>query len=258
VGIPIVRGRDFAASDVGGRFAIVSEATARLFWPGQDPIGKSIKGDQVYIIVGVSRDAQVSELGQSHEPFLYLAASDSDALELSSVIVRSSVSEAVVSAAMRAAALGIDRDLHFKVAPLRENMRPYIQASRFLAILSSTLATLALFLASLGIYGTVAFVVARRTREIGIRMALGSPKNAVVALMTRQAMRPVITAAIVGLVIAGAATRALQRVLFGVSPLDAVAFLSVPMVLAGVALVASYLPARRAARVDPLDALRAD
>jgi predicted permease len=258
VGIPIIRGRDFDASDNGGRVAITTEAAARLFWPGQDPIGKTIKGDQVYSVVGVVRDAQVSELGQTHEPFLYLGAGDRDALELTSVIVRSSASEATVATALRAAALAVDRDLHFKIAPLRDNLKPYVQASRFLATLSSTLAALALLLASLGIYGTVAFVVARRRREIGIRMALGAQKEAVIALMTRQAMRPVISAALIGLAVAALVARVLQRVLFGVSTLDAVAFVGVPIVLTIVALLASYLPARRAARVDPMVALRAE
>jgi ABC-type antimicrobial peptide transport system permease subunit len=172
--------------------------------------------------------------------------------------VRSSASEATVATALRAAALAVDRDLHFKIAPLRDNLKPYVQASRFLATLSSTLAALALLLASLGIYGTVAFVVARRRREIGIRMALGAQKEAVIALMTRQAMRPVISAALIGLAVAALVARVLQRVLFGVSTLDAVAFVGVPIVLTIVALLASYLPARRAARVDPMVALRAE
>jgi predicted permease len=259
VGIPIVRGRDFSPAEMDGHFMIVNEAAARLLWPGRDPIGQRVHGgDHDYTVVGMARDAQVSELGQEHEPYLYAAASDSDAMDIGTVIVRSTAPQPVVAAALRAGTLGVDRDLHFKIAPLRDNMKLYIQASRFLAAISGTLATLALLLATLGVYGTVAFTVARRTREIGIRIALGASAGAVIQYMAAQTMRTVIVAAAIGLAICLGVTRVLERVLFGVSPLDATAFLAVPAFLFGVALLASYIPARRAARVDPLVALRAE
>jgi putative ABC transport system permease protein len=258
VGIPIVRGRDFSPSETDGHFMIVNEAAARLLWPGRDPLGQRVHGGRDYTVVGVARDAQVSELGQEHEPYLFAAASDSDALDIGTVIVRSTAPQAIVAAALRTGALGIDRDLHLKIAPLRDNMRVYIQASQFLAAISSTLATLALLLATLGVYGTVAFMVARRTREIGIRIALGASAGTVIRYMAAQTMRTVLVAAGIGLAICLAVTRVLERVLFGVSPLDATAFLAVSAFLFGVALLASYIPARRAARVDPLVALRAE
>jgi len=159
---------------------------------------------------------------------------------------------------LRANALALDPDLHLKIAPLRDNMRFYLQASQILATLSSALAGLALLLATIGIYGTVAFMVARRTREIGIRMALGAHSANVVRLVTRDTMRTVVIGAVVGLALCVVATRVLAVVLFGVSTLDAAAFLGVPALLLGVALVASYIPARRAVRIDPLIALRAE
>jgi hypothetical protein len=258
VGIPIVRGRDFAPTEMDGNFMIVSEAAARTLWPGVDPIGQRVHSNRDYTVVGVARDAQVSELGQDHEPFLYMAATDGDALDIGTVIVRSTAPQATVAAALRTGALGMDRDLHLKIAPLRDNMHVYLQASQFLAGIAGTLAALALLLASLGVYGTVTFMVARRTREIGIRMALGASAGSVVRFMTAQTMRVVLIAAGIGLVICLGVTRVLERVLFGVSPLDATAFLGVPAFLFGVALLASYIPARRAARVDPLIALRAE
>jgi macrolide transport system ATP-binding/permease protein len=258
VGIPIVRGRDFAAPEANGQYAIVSEAAARTFWPGRDPIGQVLRGDHDYTVIGVARDAQVADLGQTHVPYLYLSASDKDALEVGTIIVRSSAPQGTVATALRAGALAQDRDLHLRIALLRDNIRSYIQTSRFLTSISGTLAAFALLLASIGIYGTVAFTVARRTREIGIRMALGAGATNVIAAVAREAMRTVATGGAIGLIICVLVTRVLERVLFGVSTLDAAAFLLVPLVLFGVALVATYIPARKAVRVDPLIALRAE
>jgi predicted permease len=258
VGIPLVRGRDFTSAELNGQYAIVTETAARLLWPGLDPLGKILRGQHNYTVVGVAHDAQVSELGQEHEPFLYLAASDSDATEMGTVIVRSTAPQPLVAAALRTGALAEDRDLHLNVAPLRDNIRFYINASRMLATISGALAALALLLASIGIYGTVAFSVARRTREIGIRMALGADSRDVIGAVARQAMRTVGIGAAVGLVICLLVTRVLERVLFGVSTLDAAAFVGVPLSLFLVALLATLIPARRAVRVDPLIALRAE
>ena len=258
VGIPLVRGRDFAPTETNGDVAIVSEAAARLLWPGVDPLGKTIRSDHTYTVVGVARDAQVSELGRTNQPFIYMAAGNRDAMELGTVIVRSTAPEPTVAAALRAGALAQDRDLHLKIAPLRENMRSYVQASQLLASLSGILASVALLLASIGIYGTVAFAVARRTREIGIRMALGAQSRNVVTVVGSSAMKTVIIGAAIGLLIASLASRVLERVLFGVSTLDVAAFAGVPVVLVGIAAIASYLPARRAVKVDPMIALRSE
>jgi predicted permease len=259
VGIPIVRGRDFSPAETNGDLAIVSEAAARLLWPGQDPLGKTLRGGQeTYTVVGVARDAEVSELGQAHEPYLYFSPSGEDALEMGTIIVHGSAPDPAVAAALRAGALSQDRDLHLKIAPLRENMRSYVEASQVLASLSALLASAALLLASIGIYGTVAFSVARRTREIGIRMALGAQARNVVAVVARDTMKTVFIGSAIGMTLSALVTRVLTRVLFGVSPLDLVAFLGVPAVLIGIAALASYIPSRRAVRVDPLIALRSE
>jgi ABC-type antimicrobial peptide transport system permease subunit len=258
VAIPIVRGRDFGASEASGQYAVVSEAAARTLWPGRDPIGQTVRGEHDYTVVGVARDAQVADLGQMHEPYIYLSASDNDAPEMGTVIVRSSAPPGTVAAALRAGALAQDRDLHLRIAPLRDNIRSYVETSRFLTSISGTLAVFALLLASIGIYGTVAFSVARRTREIGIRMALGAAASNVITVVAREAMRTVAIGAAIGLILCALVTRVLERVLFGVSTLDAAAFLIVPIVLLGVALVATYMPARKAVRVDPMIALRAE
>jgi ABC-type antimicrobial peptide transport system permease subunit len=209
-------------------------------------------------VVGVARDAEVSELGQAHEPYLYFSPSGEDALEMGTIIVHGSAPDPAVAAALRAGALSQDRDLHLKIAPLRENMRSYVEASQVLASLSALLASAALLLASIGIYGTVAFSVARRTREIGIRMALGAQARNVVAVVARDTMKTVFIGSAIGMTLSALVTRVLTRVLFGVSPLDLVAFLGVPAVLIGIAALASYIPSRRAVRVDPLIALRSE
>ena len=258
VAIPIVRGRDFGVAEANGQYAIVSEAAARQLWPGRDPVGQVLQGEHDYTVIGVARDAQIAELGQTHGPYLYLSANDKDALEVGTVIVRSTAPPATVAEALRAGALAQDRDLHLRIAPLRDNIRSYIETSRFLTSISGTLAAFALLLASIGIYGTVAFTVARRTREIGIRMALGAAASDVIVAVTRDAMRTIAIGGAIGLILCALVTRVLERVLFGVSTLDAAAFLVVPVALFGVALVATYLPARKAARVDPLVALRAE
>ena len=261
VGLPIVSGRDFARADgqSDAPLVILNESAARRFWPGQNPVGRTLKGyKDSYQVIGVVRDAEVSSLGKRHEPYLFLAARTRDALDVSSFLVRSGVPYATLAGAIRSAALGVDPDIHVKVVPLRDNVRPYVQASRLLGIVSISLGGLGLLLASLGIYGTVAFNVARRTREIGIRVALGAYSSQVTRLIVRQSMRPVVVGAAVGVALCAAVSGFLAPLLFGVGGHDAVAFAGVPAVLLLVAMGASYAPARRAVRVNPVEALRAD
>jgi len=148
--------------------------------------------------------------------------------------------------------------VHVRVRPLRDNIKPYLQASQLLGAVSMTLGALGLLLASLGIYGTVAFTVARRTREIGIRVALGADRAEVTGLMVRHAMRPVVLGAVVGVALCAAVSGLLAPVLFGVGTHDLTAFAVVPAILMLVAIGASYAPARRAAAVNPVEALRAE
>jgi ABC-type antimicrobial peptide transport system permease subunit len=135
---------------------------------------------------------------------------------------------------------------------------PQFVFSRLSALFASILGTFGLLLASVGIYGTVSYVVVRRTREMGIRMALGAEKRHVVSLILRDSIRPVLWGLLIGLVTAMGAMRLIQAILFGVSSFDPISFLSVSVFLLGVALLAAYVPARRATRVDPMVALRYD
>lgn len=257
--MPLVRGSDFNVGDVDGRrhVAIVNEAAARRFWPGQDPTDKTIiSGNTSYHVAGVVRDAEVASLGRPHQPYIYLGAGPADALQVRAVIIHSTAPFSAIAAAARTAALSLDRDLHVKVSPMRDNLKPYIQVSELLGLLSMILGALALTLSCIGIWGTVAFTVTRRTREFGIRIALGARANEVTLLAVRQTLRPVIVGVLAGTLLAAAVTRVLAPVLFGVSSYDLVAFSGVPIILLCVAAAASYLPARRAAAVDPMVALR--
>jgi len=165
---------------------------------------------------------------------------------------------AAIATAIRAAVRELDPELAVNVARLEDNFEYFRFPGRVLATLSGVLGTLALLLALMGVYGMVSYVVSRRVREIGIRMALGAEGHDVTMLIVRQALRPVATGVVIGTVCCAAASSILSSVLYGISPRDPLSFLLVPGFLLGVALLASYIPARRAAAVDPMVALRCE
>ena len=152
----------------------------------------------------------------------------------------------------------LDPELIGNVTRLEDNFDFFRFPGRVVATLSGVLGALALLLASMGVYGMVAYVVSRRVREIGIRMALGAEGHDVTALIVRQALRPVAIGIVIGVAGCLAISTILSSVLYGISPRDPVSFLCVPGFLLGIALLASYLPARRAAKVDPMEALRCE
>jgi predicted permease len=261
--IPIVRGRAFTATDERQHpgVVIVSESTARRLWPGLDPIGQTLHqagpagvGD-VHEVIGVAKDAQVSYLAQSDQTYVYFPASPEQQSHLI-VMVRRAGDFAGLAADIRAAFRDVDRQLVVDVRKLDDNIELWRTVSRLAVSASATLGILALSLALIGAYGVVAYTVARRTREIGIRVALGATRREVIRTILRQTMRPVLAGALVGLLCTAAVSRLLSSVLFGVSPYDPVAFVGVSIFLLVVAAMAAYLPARSAARVDPLIALR--
>jgi macrolide transport system ATP-binding/permease protein len=261
LGIPIVRGRDFSDSEVqsGARVLIVTEAAAREFWPGQDPIGKTLEvfGDTSPLleVIGVAKDAQVDLLGQEHPRFLYVPTSLKESAD-DVFMVHSTLGDAATQREIHDAIHQIDPQLLFTVARLEDNPENFRAFSRIVAAASGTLGALAMLLASIGVYGLVSFAVSRRIREIGIRMALGADGRDVMKLILGQALRPVAIGAAIGMVCCAGVSRIFSALLFGVSPIDPIAFLLVPIFLILVAAVACYVPARRAMRVDPMVALR--
>ncbi|HYL74972.1 MAG TPA: ABC transporter permease, partial [Bryobacteraceae bacterium] len=259
LGIPIVRGRDFTAAEAraGAHVAIVTESTARRFWPGQDPIGKTLRQDQTaeFEVIGVAKDAQVSHMAETKSTYLYLPTALDDQLRLQ-LLFHSAAGFAATASGIRAAIHALDPGLVVDVAPLEDNLEFWRTPARIVAILAGSLGALGLLLASIGLYGVVSYSVSRRVREIGLRMTLGAETHDVMSMVLRQAMRPVIVGAVIGIAGCAAVSRVLSRMLLGISPHDPVAFLGVPVFLLAVALLASYIPARRATKVDPMVALR--
>ncbi|WP_109487319.1 ABC transporter permease [Occallatibacter savannae] len=259
--LPILRGRDFSEGDVarGAKYMILSEAMARALWPGEDPLGKVVEyGPEKakWEVIGVARDAEVGNLGDSDRKFVYMPPDRADELMMQTVMVHYRGDYGPVSNAMIASGKGIDPALNLTVTKLEENLGPYQAISRLTAGAAGILGFAALSLAMIGLYGTVAYGVSRRTGEIGLRLALGARARDVMSMLVRQAMRPVAIGAGAGVLLCAGVSRVLAGLLFGVSPYDAVTFTAVPGLLVGIACVAAWIPARRALKVDPAVALR--
>jgi predicted permease len=275
LGIGIVRGRPFASEEAGQHapVAIVSEATARRFWPGQDPIGRrlaiggteggsSFAGEEAPVcprceIVGVARDVRGLRLDRPDEAFLYLPLSDARRWN-DTILVRTQGDPALLLPALGRAVRGVDPNLPAVAGALGNmvSVDPRFVVSRIGGVLASAVGLLGLLLACLGVYGTVSYCVARRTRELGIRMALGAERARLLRLVVGEGVRPVLAGVAIGLAGSVAVGRVLSAMLFGLSPLDAVSFVGGSSLLVAIALAATWRPARRATRIDPMTALR--
>jgi putative ABC transport system permease protein len=257
--IPIVRGRNFTPSETltGAPVAILTETTARRYWPDQDPIGKVVRweGGGDVEVIGVAKDAEVAHLARTDETYVYLPAGPKDQ-EYFKFLVHGTDGFASMAKGIRATIHALDHDLVTNVVPLEDNLEFWRTPSRIVAGLAGSLGALAMLLACIGVYGVVSYAVSRRVREIGIRMTLGADAREVKRLILRQAMRPVVIGALIGIAGCAAVSRILSSMLFGISAHDPVAFAVVPLILLSVALAASYIPARRATKVDPMVALR--
>ena len=259
LGMPIVLGRGFTKEETQANAGVMvlTESTARRLWPGRDAIGKTLRGfdNKEYQVVGVVRDAQASHLGEPGGIFIYLPAGPKEQANLQ-LLVHSKSGDIVTANGIRDVARTLDADLMVDVTKLEENLELWRTPSRIVAALSGALGTLALLLASIGVYGVVSYGVSQRIREIGIRMTLGADGKDVMRLLLRQAMRPVLIGASVGVAGCAAVSQILSKVLYGIGSHDPIAFIGVPLFLLGIALLASYVPARRATRIDPVVALR--
>jgi ABC-type antimicrobial peptide transport system permease subunit len=197
----------------------------------------------------------VSNVAQTESSYIYLPAGSPAERDLT-MLVRSQGDFDTLATGIRAVTQALDPTLVVRVAPLQENLDYWRAGSRVIASLSGSLGLLALILACGGVYGVVSYVVARRRREVGIRMALGATGRDVRSLILRQTLRPVAAGVLVGAIGAAAASRTLESVLFGVSPFDPVAFIGAPLFLFGAAAVATLMPFRQSMKVDPISALR--
>jgi predicted permease len=261
--VPLRRGRLLADSDHtrAAPVLLINDAAAGRFFAGRDPLGQRISfWGQQRTVVGVIGDEKFHGLAAASPPAVYTPlAQTPSAGGGEALLVRADSSPVLLASGVRSAVRALDPELAlFGVEALSETVSQSVGERRFLMLVLSVFAALALLLAAVGVHGVLSYNVARRTREIGVRMALGAQAASVVALVVRQGFR--LTLLGLGLGLAGALlfARALGRLLFGVTSTDPVTFLAVVAVIAGVALLASYLPARRAVRVDPLAALRAE
>jgi putative ABC transport system permease protein len=262
MGISLLKGRDFTAQDVetAPPVAIANEAFARHYFEGEEMIGKraSLRGPRgPYIqIVGLARDSKYRTIGESPRPTIYVPLAQNHETGMT-LHVRTSGNPTGIAAAVRREVQSLDRDLAVTgLQSLDDVLAGALFAARMGAVLLSIFGLLALLLAAVGLYGVMSYSVSRRTREIGIRIALGADRGRVYGLVLKQGMSLVAIGVAGGLIVAGAVTRLLTSFLYGVSALDAATFLAVPVVLGLVALLATYVPARRAAKVDPMVALR--
>ena len=260
LGIPIVRGRAFteAEGQRGAPLAVISEATARRFWPNQDPLGKVFrmgKEKAAYEVIGVVQDIRSTDLAHVEKTFFYFPVKLEYQTHMS-LLVHTNGHLAATLNLLRDTAHSLDPNIIVKAQPLEDCLEIWRLPSRILASLTTGLGLLGLLLASLGIYGVVSYAVSARIREIGIRMTLGAEPKGILHLILRQGMRPVMLGLGVGFVACAATSRLMSLVLYGVSPFDPLTFGGVSLFLTAVALLACYLPARRATRVDPMEALR--
>jgi predicted permease len=265
LGISIVRGRTFTAqeSSTGARVAVVNQSLARQLWPGQEAIGKRLRQGRKsppFEIVGVVRDTRNVYLWSANLPYLYLPLQPAalDEYHDAKMLVSVRGNPAPLVAALPGLAREIDPKVSSIAKPLAENLSIWIWPSQMGALLAATLGLLALLLASVGIATVTSFAVSQRTKEIGIRMALGAQPAGVVRLLVWQVGKLVAIGAAIGLLAAAAVSRVLAQVLYGLSALDGLTLLCVTLFLVAIALASSYFPARRATLVDPMTALRYD
>jgi predicted permease len=262
MGIRLQRGRDFDWRDneTGPRVVIVSEAAAKRFWPNEDPVGKSIQaGFEKLVprqIVGVARDASNSQVGESPPPFLYLPLPQEPRGDIR-LLVRTDGHLAGMTQAVRRALQEVDKDsVVMDTSTLEGTIHVALMAQWVGACLGGVLGLLAFLLGVCGLYGVVSYAVSRRTRELGIRMALGAGRGDVLWMVLRQGLTLALVGVAVGLPVAIAVGFLMRGLLFGIGPEDFVSMAGSSALVAAVALLASYIPARRAAKINPMEALR--
>ena len=265
VAIPVLKGRGVSASDDerAPKVVVVSAATAHRFWPGESPIGKRLKWGppssqepwvEVVGVVGAARyrDPRVESL-DVYVPYMQ------SPWRLNHLVVRAAGDPRALTASLRSALAEVDPEARaVQVATVGDLAAGALRQPRFQMTLVGAFAVLALLLGAVGIFGVVSFATARRTRELGVRLALGAKGSDVKRLVIGETLRTVVVGITLGITSAAAGVRVLRGLVYGVSPADPLTFIAVPMVVTAVAVLAAAIPARRASRVDPITVLRAD
>lgn len=257
--LPLDAGRAILTTDDARapQVAVVSREFVRTFWPGENPLGRTLKLDSTTVtVVGIVRDVKFSRLDEELKPFIYLAAAQHRQSDRN-LLVRTTGDPAALAGPIRDIVRSIDATLpEPATVTLRRASVTALLPQRFAAMVTSALGLTGLILAAIGLYGVLSFSTAQRTREMGVRMALGADRRDVLRLVVGEGMRVVAAGTVSGLVLALVATRALAPFLFGVNPLDLTTYGAMTLILTLAAAAACLLPARRAASADPMAALR--
>ena len=264
--IPLLAGRDFAATDASGAppVTVLSQALAQRLFPGENPVGRILTlpwGDGIPLqIIGVAGDVRVFGLAADPRPPFYLSGaqlgSGTPTLQL---VIRTGGDPRALFPSVRAAIRGLEKDAAlFGAGPMTDRLAQPLARNRFSVALNGVFAAMAVLLAAFGLYGLMAFLVGQRTHEIGIRVALGAPKTSFYGLVIGQGLVLASVGVLAGAVVALAATRLLTRQLYEIGATDPLTFLLAALLLAAAAVLACWLPARKASRVDPIVALRAE
>jgi predicted permease len=264
--IPLVQGRLFSDEDLrtGPRVGIVDQRMAEALWPGGNALGRRIKTGGIdasntapwITIVGVVGNVKQDALDTESRMALYFPHSQLPGRTLN-VVVRTNTEPSALAAPVRKQLHDIDPDLPvYNVRTMKERVDASLARRRFSMLLFAIFATVASGLAAVGVYGVIAFLVSQGTKEMGIRMALGATPGGIALLVVRHALLIAAAAVVLGAVTAIAVTRVMRSLLFGVNAVDPLTYVLVCMLVALTAVAASYLPARRAARLDPMRALR--
>jgi putative ABC transport system permease protein len=265
MGIKIVQGRDFNEQDKSDsvRAVVIGEKTAQHYWPGENAIGKRLKPGLTtsegpwYEVVGVVKDTRQNDFVAPPKMQMYCVHSQINFAVPNALVVRSSVDPLSLATSVRNAVWSIDKDQPVSnIRSMDEIISKAVARQRFSTLLLGVFAGLALVLAAVGIYGVMSYSIAQRTREIGIRMALGAKRLDVLKLAMGQGFRLVVAGLVIGLAAAFILTRVMASLLFGISATDPLTFVTISLVLLVVAMLASYIPSVRAMRVDPMVALR--
>jgi len=259
--IPLLKGRSFDSSDRENspRVAILNEAAVRRFWPNEDPVGKRFRffGENYIVqVVGVARDAKYNTLGEDPLPYLYMPVIQNPSPAMT-LFFRSAGDSRAALSSVRSQVQALDRNLPLtNVWPIGEVISQGLWAAKFSAGLLGIFAAMAVLLAAIGVYGVVAYSVGQRVREIGIRMALGAQRGEILSMVVGQSAKTLGIGLVLGVVTAFIAARLITNLLYGVSAAAPVPFVLLPLLLTLIGLLATYIPARRAMRVDPMRALR--
>jgi predicted permease len=268
--IPVLRGRLFNDSDDDNAplVAVINQAMARTYWRGEDPLGKRLRlgrgrlgvglpPSKTWItIVGVVADARTESLANASVPQIYLSLYQETPKELA-IFLRGDLNASAIPEEVRAMVQSVDPGLPvYGAQTLDDAVSTSLAERRFSMEMVACFAATALLLAALGIYGVISYIVSERTRDIGIRLALGAERGKILAMVLRQGLGLAMAGAALGLVGSVIVSHLMAGLLYGVMPTDPLTFVSVTLLLTGVALAACYIPARRAMRVDPMIALR--